>query len=115
MDPEVKEYLKEKGANYLERKIDLSQFTEQFYIEGETVRYMFADESSYPPAVVKTILVFIYGDPYLIDSSDEYMGFDSYSMARDGLMAVNGAVNALWVVLINGVAILILNKRELHC
>ena len=115
MDPEVKEYLQAKGANYLERKIDLSQFTEQFYIEGETVRYMFADESSYPPAVVKTILVFIYGDPYLIDSSDEYMGFDSYSMARDGLMAVNGAVNTLWVVLINGVAILILNKRELHC
>ena len=115
MSPETKEFLKESGPNSLERKIDLSEFVEKYYVNGKQITYLFADKNSYPPAVVKTLLVFIYIDPYLIDSADEYMGFYPYLMARDGLMTVNIATNVFWTVLFNGAAIFILNKRELHC
>ena len=115
MSPETIELLKESGPNSLERKIDLSQFIEKYYVNGKQITYLFAEENTYPPAVVKTLLVFIYADPYLIDSADEYMGFFPYQMARDGLMTISIAANVCWTVLFNGAAILILNKRELHC
>ena len=115
MSPETKELLKESGPNSLERKIDLSQFIETYYVNGKQITYLFADKNGYPPAVVKTLLVFIYCDPYLIDSSDAYMGFEPYQMARDGLMTINIAANVFWTVIFNGAAMFILNKRELHC
>ena len=115
MSPETKELLKESGPNSLERKIDLSQFIENYYVNGKQITYLFAEKNGYPPAVVKTLLVFIYSDPYLIDSSDTYMGFEPYQMARDGLMTINIAANVFWIVIFNGAAVFILNKRELHC
>ena len=115
MSPETKELLKESGPNSLERKIDLSQFIETYYVNGKQITYLFADKNGYPPAVVKTLLVFIYSDPYLIDSSDTYMGFEPYQMVRDGLMTINIAANVFWTVIFNGAAVFILNKRELHC
>lgn len=115
ISPETKELLKESGPNSLERKIDLSQFIETYYVNGKQITYLFADKNGYPPAVVKTLLVFIYSDPYLIDSSDAYMGFEPYQMARDGLMTINIAANVFWTVIFNGAAVFILNKRELHC
>ena len=115
MSTETKELLKENGPNSLERKIDLSQFIETYYVNGQQITYLFAEKNTLPPAVIKTLLVFIYIDPYLIDSADEYMGFYPYQMARDGLMTVNIAINVFWTVLFNGAAIFILNKRELHC
>ena len=115
LSEETKELIKESGPNNLEVKLDLSQFIEKFYINGERVIYVFADESTYPKAVVNTLLVFVYGDPYLIDTTFEYVGYDAYSMARDGLMAINFAANAFWILFFNGVALFIFNKRELHC
>ena len=115
MSPETKEFLKESGPNSLERKIDLSEFVEKYYVNGKQITYLFAEKNTLPPAVIKTLLVFIYIDPYLIDSAEEYMGFNPYQMARDGLMTVNIATNVFWTVLFNGTAIFILNKRELHC
>ena len=115
LSEETKELIKESGPNNLEVKLDLSQFIEKYYINGERVIYVFADESTYPKAVVNTLLVFVYGDPYLIDTTFEYVGYDAYSMARDGLMAINFAANAFWILFFNGVALYIFNKRELHC
>ena len=115
LSEETKELIKESGPNNLEVKLDLSQFIEKYYINGERVIYVFADESTYPKAVVNTLLVFVYGDPYLIDTTFVYVGYDAYSMARDGLMAINFAANAFWILFFNGVALYIFNKRELHC
>lgn len=115
LSEETKELIKESGPNNLEVKLDLSQFIEKFYINGERVIYVFADESTYPKAVVNTLLVLVYGDPYLIDTTFVYVGYDAYSMARDGLMAINFAANAFWILFFNGVALFIFNKRELHC
>ena len=115
LSEETKELIKESGPNNLEVKLDLSQFIEKYYINGERVIYVFADESTYPKAVVNTLLVFVYGDPYLIDTTFVYVGYDAYSMARDGLMAINFAANAFWILFFNGVALFIFNKRELHC
>ena len=115
LSDETRELIKANGPNSLERKIDLSKFIEKYYINGEQIKYLFSDESSYPPAVINALLVFIYIDPYLIDSCDMYVGFDSYEMVRDGLVTINIAANVCWTVLFNGAAILILNKRELHC
>lgn len=115
MSEETRALLKAGGPNSLERKIDLSQFVEKYYVNGQQITYMFAEENSYPRAVITTLLAVIYSDPYLIDAADEYMGFYPYQMARDGLMTINIAANVFWTVLFNGAAIFILNKRELHC
>ena len=115
VNEETFEKIKAGGPNNLEMKIDLSQFIEKYYLNGERIIYTFADESSYPKSVVNLLLAVIYSDPYLIDSTIEYIGYDPYMMARDGIMAINFAANAFWTVLFNGAAIFILNKRELHC
>lgn len=115
VNEETLEKIKAGGPNNLEMKIDLSQFIEKYYLNGERIIYTFADESSYPKSVVNLLLAVIYTDPYLIDSTIEYIGYDPYLMARDGIMAINFAANAFWTVLFNGAAIFILNKRELHC
>ena len=115
VNEETFEKIKANGPNSFEMKLDLSQFIEKYYVNGERVIYLFADESSYPKSVVNLLLAVIYTDPYLIDSTIEYIGYDPYLMARDGIMAINFAANAFWTVLFNGAAIFILNKRELHC
>lgn len=115
VNEETFEKIKANGPNSFEMKLDLSQFIEKYYVNGERVIYLFADESSYPKSVVNLLLAVIYSDPYLIDSTIEYIGYDPYLMARDGIMAINFAANAFWTVLFNGAAIFILNKRELHC
>lgn len=115
VNEETLEKIKAGGPNNLEMKIDLSQFIEKYYLNGERIIYTFADESSYPKSVVNALLAVIYSDPYLIDSTIEYIGYDAYLMARDGLMTINFAANAFWILFFNGVALLIFNKRELHC
>ena len=115
VNEETFEKIKANGPNSFEMKLDLSQFIAKYYVNGERVIYLFADESSYPKSVVNLLLAVIYTDPYLIDSTIEYIGYDPYLMARDGIMAINFAANAFWTVLFNGAAIFILNKRELHC
>ena len=115
VNEETFEKIKANGPNSFEMKLDLSQFIEKYYVNGERVIYLFADESSYPKSVVNLLLAVIYTDPYLIDSTIEYIGYDPYLMARDGIMAINFAANAFWTVLFNGAAIFELNKRELHC
>lgn len=115
VNEETFEKIKANGPNSFEMKLDLSQFIEKYYVNGERVIYLFADESSYPKSVVNLLLAVIYTDPYLIDSTIEYIGYDPYLMARDGIMAINFAANAFWTVLFNGAAIFKLNKRELHC
>lgn len=115
VNEETFEKIKASGPNSFEMKLDLSQFIEKYYVNGERVTYLFADESSYPKSVVNLLLAVIYSDPYLIDSTIEYIGYDPYMMARDGIMAINFAANAFWTVLFNGAAIFIINKRELHC
>ena len=115
VNEETFEKIKANGPNSFEMKLDLSQFIEKYYVNGERVTYLFADESSYPKSVVNLLLAVIYSDPYLIDSTIDYIGYDPYMMARDGIMAINFATNTFWTVLFNGAAIFILNKRELHC
>ena len=115
VNEETFEKIKANGPNSFEMKLDLSQFIEKYYVNGERVIYLFADESSYPKSVVNLLLAVIYTDPYLIDSTIEYIGYDPYLMARDGIMAINFAATAFWTVLFNGAAIFELNKRELHC
>lgn len=104
------------GQNGLEKKINLSQFIEEYYVNGQKITYLFAEENSFPPAVVKTLLVFIYIDPYLIDAADHYyFGFSPYMMARDGLMTINIASNIFWISFVSGLGLYIFKKREIHC
>ena len=108
--------LKESGRNGLERKIDLSQFIDRFYVNGKEIQYLWKPENALPPVVCKTLIAISYMDPYLVDADDHMgFGFSPYLMYRDGVMAINIASNIFWIVVINGLGLLVINKRELHC
>ena len=108
--------LKESGRNGLERKIDLSQFIDRFYVNGKEIQYLWKPENALPPVVCKTLIAISYMDPYLVDADDHMgFGFSPYLMYRDGVMAINIASNIFWIVVINGLGLLVVNKRELHC
>ena len=113
---DTKKLLKEVGRNGLERKLDLTEFIDRYYVNGEEIQYMWKSENSLHPAVCKTLITISYLDPYLIDANSHIgYGFSPYLICRDGLMAINIASNVFWIVVINGLGILIVNKRELHC
>ena len=116
MDPDVLEQLKKEGRGSLEIRFDLSQFVDKYYLNGEEIQYMWKPENDLPPAVTKPLIALIYLDPFLVDLDyNVYMGFTPYLMYRDGLMAINIASNIFWICCINGLGILVVNKRELHC
>lgn len=116
MDPDVLEQLKKEGRGSLEIRFDLSQFVDKYYLNGEEIRYVWKEENDLPPAVTKPLIALIYLDPFLVDLDyNVYMGFTPYLMYRDGLMAINIASNIFWICCINGLGILVVNKRELHC
>lgn len=116
MDPDVLEQLKKEGRGSLEIRFDLSQFVDKYYLNGEEIRYVWKPENDLPPAVTKPLIALIYLDPFLVDLDyNVYMGFTPYLMYRDGLMAINIASNIFWICCINGLGILVVNKRELHC
>ena len=108
--------LKKEGRNSLERKLDLTQFIDRFYVNGKEIQYMWKSENSLPPVVSKTLIAIAYLDPYLIDANSHInFGFSPYLIYRDGLMAINMTSNVFWIVVINGLGLLVINKRELHC
>ena len=116
MDQDVLEQLKKEGRGSLEIRFDLSQFVDKYYLNGEEIRYVWQEENDLPPAVTKPLIALIYLDPFLVDLDyNVYMGFTPYLMYRDGLMAINIASNIFWICCINGLGILVVNKRELHC
>lgn len=116
MDQDVLEQLKKEGRGSLEIRFDLSQFVDKYYLNGEEIRYMWQEENDLPPAITKPLIALIYLDPFLVDLDyNVYMGFTPYLMYRDGLMAINIASNIFWICCINGLGILVVNKRELHC
>ncbi len=116
MDQDVLEQLKKEGRGSLEIRVDLSQFVDKYYLNGEEIRYVWKEENDLPPAVTKPLIALIYLDPFLVDLDyNVYMGFTPYLMYRDGLMAINIASNIFWICCINGLGILVVNKRELHC
>lgn len=116
MDQDVLEQLKKEGRGSLEIRFDLSQFVDKYYLNGEEIRYVWKEENDLPPAVTKPLIALIYLDPFLVDLDyNVYMGFTPYLMYRDGLMAINIASNIFWICCINGLGILVVNKRELHC
>ena len=113
---DTRNLLKEVGRNGLERKLDLTEFIDRYYVNGKEIQYMWKSENSLHPAVCKTLITISYLDPYLIDANSHIgYGFSPYLICRDGLMAINIASNVFWIVVINGLGILIVNKRELHC
>lgn len=108
--------LKEVGRNGLEERIDLSQFIEKYYVNGEEIEYIWKLENTHPPVVKASLLTLIYLDPYLVDAAKLYSyGFSPYLMYRDGVMAINITSNIFWIGITNGLALLAVRKRELHC
>lgn len=124
IDPNSEDYIllrkvyEEEGAyNSIDRRFDLSSFNVRFYYEGRELD-VYAKEFYYiEPSVNNVLIAAIYADPAMIPNLERYgsVGLPAYMMVRDGLVAVNAASEAFWIIVSSGIGFLVFRKREIHC
>ena len=105
--------VQEVGWNNLEEKYDyLNADFRVFYGDREIAPY---SKGTMNPVLKYFLLTTVYADPALISHFSEFTGCPAYLMYRDGLMAVNIANNAIYILLSSCIGLAVFRKREIHC
>jgi len=113
-DAQIEELRKERETmdkHDFGMKIDLSEHMIRMYNKDKELKEM--GTSSLPPVLKTVCLAVIYLDPIAMTATGTGEAFPWYLAYRDGLMAICVASNVFWIILANGIGLVVTKKREI--
>ena len=108
-----KEYVnivKTEGFVNLEDRFDVFEFREKTYYKGN--EFKMSSEGYVDPVKKFARMAIIYMDPLVVQRFESF-GLEAYTCCRDGLMAIELANNAFWILASTSIGITFFKKREL--
>ena len=94
-------------------RLDLSDFSEHIYYEGEELNIF--TESNLNPASRCALELAVFLNPASVyQFTFQYDGYEipPYMICRDGLAAVNIACNIFWITLSSGIGVALFRKQD---
>lgn len=103
--------IKEKGPNVIDREFDLSLMDEVDYYEGQAV---FRLDKANAGAGNVFITIICCSPSFAVHLIGNNFGFPSYMLAKSGLMTINIACSAVWILLSTPLGYLAFRRKEVR-